>query len=349
MKGFLVVYGNNLDNHGSKDGTIGGKPAKVCKLAPGITCADHKRIIDQVYQTYGDYCVDKQSNLKMPVHFVVDPDGKLVQQINAGTLASGFDAMPPAALAKGFRDALARAGGPGLSLEGLEALRKALMAARSSFDGGRLSEAARTLVPLSSLKKKIALVQDAKELLARIDKEAAPKFAEAKARIATEPMAALALLDRVAEDYPGTESADAAAKAAAAFRDSPEGKKAAKDIGREKEGRAELDKAWELAEGRKDDARALRLLDGIARKYEGLPVANAAKERAASIRSDADRMRALEKGDAERSAKAALTTAKGLLDAGKKDEARRALQDLVAKHPGTEAAAEASRLLEGLR
>ena len=51
----------------------------------------------------------------------------------------------------------------------------------------------------------------------------------------------------------------------------------------------------------------------------------------------------------ERAAKSALTAAKGLLDAGKKDEARKALQEIVTKHAGTTAAGEATKLLEGLR
>ena len=349
MRGFLVVYANNLDHHGTKDGTLQGKPAKVCKMAPGMTCADHKRNIDQVFSTYGDVCVDKTSNLKMPVHFVVDCDGKVIAQINNGTVAGGFDAVPPPQMAKGLQDALAKAGGPGLTGEALEGLRKALMSARASFDGGRLSEAAKTLMPLSSLRKKIALVQDARELLGRIDKEAAPKLAEGKQKLASSPLEALALLDRVAEGYPGTESAAEAKKTADGFRESPEGKRAAKDAAREKEGRAELEKAWELAEGRKDDGRALRLLEGIAKKYEGLPVARAAQEKADAIRGDADRMRALEGADREKAAKAALTAAKGLLDAGKKEEAREALTAVVKKHPGTQAAADAAKLLEGLR
>ena len=349
MRGFLVAYGNNLDHHGTKDGTIDGKPAKVCRLAPGITCGDHKRIIDQVYSTYGDVCVDRTSNLKLPVHFVLDPDGKVVAQINSGTLASGFDAVPHPAMAKGLADALAKVGGPGLKTEELERLRQALMSARTSFEGRRASEAAKTLVPISSLKKKIDLVKDAKELLARIDREAAPLFAEAKGKLAAEPLAALALLDRVAEDYPGTDSAEEARKAAAAFRDSPEGKRAAKDMAREKEGRAELAKAVETADGGKDDARALRLLDGIAKKYEGLPVGTAARDKAHAIRSDPARAEALKKGEAERAAKSALTAAKGLLDAGKRDEARAALHAVAKDHAGTAAAAEAQRLLEGLR
>src|SRR3972149_6739093 len=48
MKGFLVVIGNHEDTHGTKDGTIDGKPAKVCALAPTITCADHRRAIDEI-------------------------------------------------------------------------------------------------------------------------------------------------------------------------------------------------------------------------------------------------------------------------------------------------------------
>jgi len=349
MKGYLVVYGNNADHHGSRDGTIDGKPAKVCALAPGITCGDHKKIIDQVYATYGDVCVDKQSNLKMPVHFVVDPDGKLVLGINVGSVASGFDAVPPGQMVKGLKDGMAKLGGPGLTDEQFEGLRKAVDAARASAGQNRLAEAAKALAPFASLRKKIALLDEAREVLKRVDREAAPKLAEAKSRLASDPVAALSLLERVAADYPGTESAEAARKLADEFRASPEGKKALKEVARDAEGRAELDRAWALAETGKDDASALRLLDGVARKYAGLPSGEEAKARAESIRADPRRAAAIEKAAAERAAKSALTAARGLLDAGKRDEAKRALEEILAKHPGTAAADEATKLLEGLR
>jgi hypothetical protein len=349
MKGYLVVYGNNTDHHGSQDGTIDGKPAKVCKLAPGITCADHKRIIDQVYTTYSEFCVDKQSNLKMPVHFVVGADAKVVLQINAGTLASGFDAVAPGAMTKGLKDGMAKVGGPGLTDEQFEGLRKAIASARSSVDQKRMSEAAKALAPFSAIRKKISILDEAREVLKSVDREAAPKLAEGKARLAAEPIAAVALLEQVATDYPGTDSAVAARKIVDEFRESPAGKKAVKDVARDAEGRAELDKAWAMAESGKDDAAALRLLDGIAKKYAGLPSGEDAKTKAAAIRADSPRMAAIEKVAAERAATGALTAAKGLIDAGKKDEARKALQEIVTKHAGTAAAGEATKLLEGLR
>ena len=60
-------------------------------------------------------------------------------------------------------------------------------------------------------------------------------------------------------------------------------------------------------------------------------------------------MKAIQAAESEREARTELTTAKGLLDAGKKDEARKALQAIVDSHGGTKAAAEARKLLEGLR
>ena len=242
-----------------------------------------------------------------------------------------------------------KAGGPGLTDEQFEGLRKALASARSSVDQKRMSEAAKALAPFTALKKKLAIVDEAKEVLKAVDREAAPKFAEGKSRLAAEPIAAIGILEKVAAEYPGTDSAVAARKLVDEFRESPEGKKALKDVARDAEGRAELDKAWAMAESGKDDAAALRLLDGIAKKYAGLPSGEDAKAKAAAIRADAPRMAAIEKVAAERAAKGALTAAKGLLDAGKKDEARKALQEIVTKHAGTAAAGEATKLLEGLR
>jgi hypothetical protein len=349
MKGFLVCFGDDKDAHGSVPGTIDGKPAKVCKLAPGIACEDHKAIINAVYSAYGDVAVDKSSNMKLPIHFVVDGDGKVIAQINNGSLAAGFTVMPAPKIVDGLKAALSKAGGPGLTDAEYEALQKALAAARNSVEQKRMSEAAKTLAPFMERRKRITLLQDARELLARVDKEAAPALARAQAALKDDPLAGVAGLEKVAEDFPGTESGAAARKAADAFRASPEGKKAVKDLAREKEGRGELDRALQAAGDGKDDGKLLRLLDGIAKKYAGLPCAAEAKAKADAVRSDPERAKALAAAEDERDAKAKLNAAKGLAEAGKTDEARKALQAIVDQHPGTKGAEEARKLLEGLR
>ncbi len=343
MSGFLVVLGNHQEGHGSQDGTLNGKPAKVCRLAPGITCQDHKTAVDEIYRTYGDVCVDKASNMKMPCHFVVNGDGKVLGMINNGTLAGGFDVVQPPKMVEGLKAMLVKAGGPGLTEEQYAAFQKALAAARNSVEQNRMSEAAKTLKPLIDCGKSIGIVKDARELLKRVDREATASLAKAQAILRTDAVSGLVGLDRVAEDYPGTESAALAKKA------SPEGKKAIKDMGREKEGREKLAKALEVAEGRKDDARALRMLDEVSKAFAGLPVAEDAAGKAQAIRSDPERMKAIEQAQSEREAKSELVAAKGLLDAGKKDEAVKALKAIVEGHPGTKAAEEAQKILDGLR
>ncbi len=349
MTGYLAVLGDDKDAHGSQDGTLNGKPAKVCRLAPGITCADHKAAINEIYTTYPDVCVDKSSNLKMPCHFVAGPDGKVVGTINNGTLAGGFDTVTPPNMVRGLKELMAKAGGPGLTDSQYADLQKALASGRTLVEAGRLKEGARALRPFAEVRKNIALVVEAREILKKVDREAAPALAKAQARLRENPLAGLAALDQVVEDYPGTESAAAARKASADFKDGPEGKRVLKDMAREKEGRVELQKALEIADSRKDDARALRALDAVAKKYEGLPCGAEAAAKADSIRVDPARMGALRKAEEERAAKSALTAARGLLDAGKKDEAAARLREIAEKWKDTEAGKEAARLLEGIR
>jgi hypothetical protein len=349
MRGYLVVLGDPEDGHGSRPGTIDGKPAKVCALAPGITCADHKRAVDEVYTMYGTLAVDKSSNMRMPVHFVLDSSGKVLGQINSGSVNTGFDAVPPAAMAKQLLALLVKAGGPGLSDEQYDRFQKLLVSARTSVEGNRMSEAAKALKPLVDLGKELELMTTARELLKRVDKEASTALAKAQSNLASDPVNATAAMDKVVEDYPGTDSAVSAKKMVGEFRESAEGKQAVKDLARDKEGRAKLEKAMEVANGGKDDARALRLLDGLAKEYAGLPTGRDAAKQAQAIRDDPERKKSMEKADAEKAARSALTAAKGLLDSGKKDEARKALQDVLDKHAGTAAAEEAKKLLEGIR
>jgi hypothetical protein len=349
MRGFLVCYGNDKITHGSVDGQIDGKPAKVCKLAPGIACEDHKAIIDSVYTTYGDVAVNKNSEMKLPVHFVVDGDGKVVATINNGTKDSGFSKIEPGKLADGLKSALSKVGGPGLTDEQYDGFQKALAAARNAIEQKRMTEAGRLLIPIVEITKNIAIVKDARELLGRVDKAATPALARAQSLLKDDPVAGLAALEKVIADFPGTESAFAARKAADAFKASPEGKKALAALAREKQGRAELDKAVAEAGDGKDDAKLLRLLDSIAKRYDGVPCAADAKAQADAVRNDPARMQAIEAAAKERDARAALTAAKGLLDAGKKDDAKKALEAILAKYPGTKAAEEAKGLLEGVR
>ncbi|MCK6481478.1 MAG: hypothetical protein HUU06_10815 [Planctomycetaceae bacterium] len=347
MAGYLVVLGNHQDSHGKKDGTIDGKPAKVCALAPAITCADHKRAIDEVYASYADICVNRQASLCMPVHFVLDPDGKVVGTINNGTLASGFDSVPVPNMVKGLKELLQKAGGPGLTDAGYDEFQRILAAARTLVENDRMSEAAKALQPISGFRKNIALVATAKELLVRVDRVASAAFAKAKAALPTDLLGGLAGLAKVAEDFPGTESAAAALKTVEDFKGSPEGKKAMKEMARDAEGRAEMEKA--LAAAGADDTKALKALDALAAKYKGLPSGEAAAAKARAIREDPARMGAVKAAEDERSAKSALTLARGMVDGGKKDEAKAKLEEILAKWPGTAAAKEAAKLLEGLR
>jgi hypothetical protein len=283
----------------------------------------------------------------MPCHFVVNSDGKLVGTINNGTLASGFDVVPPAVMVRGLKELLTKAGGPGLTDKQYAEFQKLLTLGRDLVSNNRMSEAAKTLKPLSDYGKNIALVVDAKELLVRVDREASTAFAKANSRLAENPLAGVAALDKVAADYPGTESAASARKAAAEFRSSPAGKKAVKEMAREQAGRKEMEKG--LAAAGKDDAKALRTLDGIARKYSGLPVGDDAKAKAEAIRSDPERMKAIKAAEDERAAKSALFLARGLKDGGRTEEARKKLQEIVDKYPDTKYAKEAAKLLEELR
>jgi hypothetical protein len=348
MKGYLVLFAHHETGHPVVDGPLDGKPSKVCSIVPAMQCVDHKAAQDDIYRSYGDVAVDKAANLRTPNHFVVDGDGKVIGTINNGTKEAGFSEVPAPKMVEGLKALLAKAGGPGLSDEEYGKLQKALSDARASIDAHRMSEAARALAPFTGTGKRLTLLDTARELLARVDKEAAPALAKAQAVLKDDALGGLVGLDRVSEDYPGTESAVAAKKAADAFRASPEGKKVLKDLAREKEGRAELAKALEAGDG-KDDAKFLRLLDGVAKKYAGLPCGNEAKAKAEAVRADPERAKALAAAAAEKDAKSALTAAKGLLDAGKKDEAKSALQAIVEKFPGTKGAEEATKLLEGLR
>jgi len=350
MRGYLVVFANPVDDHGSQDGTLDGKPGKVCRLAPAIACSDHMRSWTEVYGSYADVIADKSGNVKVPCHFVVGPDGKTVGTINSGTVAAGFNAVPAGQMIKSLGTLLVKAGGPGLTAEALDAARKRVVSARNSVEAGRLSEAALALQPVIAIGKGIEVVNDARELLKRVDRKAAEVFAKGKSEIAAgNALAGLTSLQRVVDEFPGTESAEQARAAADEFRASPAGKKALADIKREEKGRVELKKAAALADAGGKDVEALRLLDGIARTYAGLPCGEEAAAKAAAIRGDPARMGAVEKERTEREAKAALVAARGLLDGGKIPEGQARLRKLVADFPGTAAAAEAQRLLESVR
>ncbi|MHC4924445.1 MAG: tetratricopeptide repeat protein, partial [Planctomycetota bacterium] len=350
MKGFLVVLANPVDDHGSKDGKIDGKKARVCKLAPGVTCADHMRSWTELYRSYADVMADKNGNIKVPNHFVVDPDGKVLGYINNGNLQSGFDVVPPKQMADGLKKMLKKAGGPGLTDKQYDRFQQILISARTSIENDRMSEAAKALKPITSIRKRIAVIDTANELLKRVDRKASELFGKAKSDLnGDDPVAGLALMEEIQRDYPGTDSAKQAAATSEMFKSSKEGKKALKRMGKERQARKALDKALSVAEKGGKDTEVLRLLDGVARKYKGLPSGKEAQRRADEIRNDPERMAAVKKAKAERAAKSALTLARGLADGGKKTMAIAKLEKIISDYPDTDAADAARKLLETLR
>lgn len=349
MTGYILVLANPVDTHGKIDGTLEGKPAKVCRLAPGITCADHIRCWSEIYGTFADVMGDKNGNIKVPNHFIVDSDGKVIGAINSGTLAGGFGVVSPETMEKELGKMLIRAGGPGLSDDAIEEFRKRLAAARGFLDNGRMSEAAKELKPITAIRKNLAIVREAKELLARVEVQANEALGKAGDLLKKEPVDGLLALDEVAERFPGTESAAKAAERAEEFRKSPAGKKALADLARDKKGQEALAKALEVADAGDRDVEAVRLLESVARTYAGLPSGRAAARRVDEILADPARARVLEAARQEKAASGALFTAKGLAAGGKKDEARAALLKLIEEFPETEAAGEAKKMLEDLR
>ncbi len=350
MAGYLVVLANPVDQHGVVDGKLDGKPARMCRLVPEIQCSHHKAMFNECYGTFPDFMLDKTRAARFPNHFVVDADGKLLGSINAGNLMSGFGVAAASSFEKELPKILEKSGGPGLTDEEFEDYRKRLESARVSADQGRLSEAAATLVPISALRKKIEIVAQAKEILARVDKKASELLGAGRAALkAGKALEGLATLERVSTEYPGTDSAKAAAKEAEEFRGSPAGKRVLADLKREQKGREALLKALEAADAGDRDVEALRMLDGVAKTWAGLPSGEEAAQRAAAIRADPERGAAVRAALAEKQASGDLLLAKGFLEGGKREEARLRLEKVVADFPDTAAAAEAKRLLEGLR
>ncbi len=350
MRGYLVLFANPVDGHGSENGTVDGKPGKVCKLTKAFPCDSHKVAYNELRNSYADVMNDKAGASRFPNHFVLDAARKVVGSIVNGSLAGGFDAVQPPTMVKGLQSLLLKAGGPGLTDEQVDAAKKKVMAARTTLEGGRAAEAAQILAPVAAIAKPIEVVAEAKDLLKRVDRAAAEPLGKAQADLkAGKVIDAIAGFDRVVKDFPGTESAAAAQKARDQFLASPEGKKALVDVKRQGEGREKLKKALAVLEAGSRDAEALRLLDDIARAYKGLPVGEEAAAKAEAIRGDPERMKAIAADKANRDAAGLLSQAQGFLAAGKKDEARERLQKILDSYPGTPAAEEAKRLLEANR
>jgi hypothetical protein len=320
MRGYLVVFANPHERHGSMEFVVDGKGVVGCKLAPGIRCASHQLAWNEVYKSFADV-MSKDGNIKVPNHFVLDPDGKVLGTINNGDLSRGFDPVTPADMVKGLTSLMAKVG-PGITAEQLEDFRQRLVRARAAADARRFAEAAKEIEPILAVKKNIGSVVEAKEVLVRVDGEAAGVLAKARAvRKTGGVLEALTLLDRVSRDYPGTESAAAAAKEFEELKKSPEGRKAQAELKREAEGREALKKALALAAAGGKDAEAVRLLEQVATRFKGLPVAAEAAAEAEKILADPVRAEAVKKAHAERQARDKLLEAKALLDSGKKVDA----------------------------
>ena len=75
---------------------VDGQKMTCSKVAPGITAADHRRAYNDVQARYADLNTDSTGGTRFPFHFVVDPDGKVLDQIANGTKEGGFDVVSAA-------------------------------------------------------------------------------------------------------------------------------------------------------------------------------------------------------------------------------------------------------------
>jgi hypothetical protein len=73
---------------------IDGEEVRTCRFAPGVTTTQHLKAWDDVRIKYGNLNTDATGSMRMPFHFVIDADGKVLTTIANGTPDGGFAVTP---------------------------------------------------------------------------------------------------------------------------------------------------------------------------------------------------------------------------------------------------------------
>jgi hypothetical protein len=205
---FVILYANPENEHGIvKVKGADGKPDVRCGDCPSIRCEDH---IDLAQNYARAFFPDIQA--KTPIHFVLDADEKVVATLTNGDFQTGFNHVPAGTVVGELRKLLQKHG-RGLTEAEYAKMEANLSDAKSARARQNVTLELEKLLLVVAVGREVVDVKEAKARVREIDGVAAKELALVAPQVeAKDWEAAIAALEKIRATYPGTLTAEQAAK-----------------------------------------------------------------------------------------------------------------------------------------
>jgi len=312
---FVCLFANRGKEHGEEKVRVGGKQVLRCRIAK---------------------------------KFLTDIEGKVLEVFAVGSREAGFDLVTGPDLA-GQLEAAAKKHGAGLDRGTIEKFKRAMASGGDLLAKKKYADAAARYAEVAKgAPKGMSLRADAEKKLAEIAAIGQAGIEEGRALAALKKYGeAIARLELVKTEFAKTAAATEADKEIDAINSNPAVKKLMSDRAA-LAASAKLLASAQSAEKKRKWARALAKYDECAAKYGALPAGSAAKKRAAELRADEKVAAAILEASAAKDCRRWLSMAKNLINNGMNDKAKRELQKVLDKYPGTSYAEKAKQMLSKL-
>jgi len=343
---FVCVYCNPEAEHGKTKVKVDGETVQRCREAPGIECSDHQNCWKEVLMDYADLGTDSSGYTKIPFQFVIDADGKVLQMIANGTPQSGFDPVDAGTLVSMLRSLLAKHG-RGLSADLYADLKAKLANVTKEREAKRYKKALKLFDEVIAANDKSALADQARDEKGLIIGQGRKNLNEALAGVEEDAVGAIMALEKLKNEYSGTEIAKEAMAKISELKKRPDVKKALSQIASRKAAQKILDRAGAALE-KEQYAKALELFDEVAAKFPKLPQAKKAKAKADEIRADEGIMAQAREQAAGKFCKGWLSMGRSFVKNGMVDKGRAQFRKVIDKYPGTSFAKQAEEELKKL-
>ncbi|MDP7034351.1 MAG: thioredoxin fold domain-containing protein [Planctomycetota bacterium] len=256
--------------------------------------------------------------------------------------------VPAPQFAKSMEKALEEYG-PVVSPAALIAAEKALKAAQAAVEKKDYPSAIQAANKVVASESAGDFRPQAQAIIDRIDNEGLQALKKARELLgAGQEVEGYAALAKALKTFRGTPASEQIAAAVKEVEEDAAIMGRIETVRKESEAN-ELWRKADRAHAKKKYTDSVRLMEILVKEHAGTTGAESAKKRLASYQADPAIQGALREEVAAKECKRLLMYGKNFASNGKKDKAREFFQKVIQKWPGTKFAAEAEKLLNGLR
>jgi TolA-binding protein len=345
---FVCVWGNK-DRHREVRKRVDGKDRSVCPHLGNCPCSVHQEMEKILTRRYGDVVMGKDGYVRMPVQFLIDGDGEVVEMVAAGDADLGFDPVPEGDFVARLA-AAAKKYGPGLTSDEYHRLRKLVEEADALKEKGEYAAAAAKYREVQkATTKKVASVEKADAALAEITEIGQKGLAEADALVKEGKYGeALDRLREVARAFRNSDAGDRAEARLKELRKNPEVARMLREAA-DQEASETLLAAGRAAEKAENWKKALDAYRSCSERYPETEAGKAAKARLDELMADPEIGAAIREAAAAKDCRSWLNLARNFIGNNLPDRARVYLRKVIDTYPGTSYAKKAQEMLDGLK